>query len=150
MYLGSCLAPFKIMGHAPEVTYLIWPKNWATLCMDVFSIMCLFPTGCAEDILHYSQALSVSYVEILDYYHVPGHAVLHCGRHRHGARATTSGHRMNLLLWCRSAVFRELKKYQKDFSSWCAVCQHEKKERQRVAVATTKLELLKRDGNPAP
>ncbi|CBI26951.3 hypothetical protein AAG906_031821 [Vitis piasezkii] len=88
--------------------------------------------------------------EILDYYHVPGHAVLHCGRHRHGARATTSGHRMNLLLWCRSAVFRELKKYQKDFSSWCAVCQHEKKERQRVAVATTKLELLKRDGNPAP
>ncbi|RVW16963.1 putative PKHD-type hydroxylase [Vitis vinifera] len=129
MYLGSCLAPFKIMGHAPEVTYLIWPKNWATLCMDVFSIMCL---------------------EILDYYHVPGHAVLHCGRHRHGARATTSGHRMNLLLWCRSAVFRELKKYQKDFSSWCAVCQHEKKERQRVAVATTKLELLKRDGNPAP
>lgn len=41
MYLGSCLAPFKIMGHAPEVTYLIWPKNWATLCMDVFSIMCL-------------------------------------------------------------------------------------------------------------
>jgi hypothetical protein len=27
--------------------------------------------------------------------------VLHLGRHRHGVRATTSGHRINLLLWCR-------------------------------------------------
>ncbi|XP_073108683.1 2-oxoglutarate and iron-dependent oxygenase domain-containing protein CP2 isoform X2 [Elaeis guineensis] len=40
--------------------------------------------------------------EILDYSHVPGQAILHRGRHRHGARATTSGHRINLLLWCRS------------------------------------------------
>lgn len=39
--------------------------------------------------------------EIFDYSHVPGRAVLHRGRHRHGARATTSGHRINLLLWCR-------------------------------------------------
>ncbi|KAL8463427.1 hypothetical protein ACS0TY_034180 [Phlomoides rotata] len=39
--------------------------------------------------------------EIYDYTHVPGQAVLHRGRHRHGARATTSGSRINLLLWCR-------------------------------------------------
>jgi hypothetical protein len=39
--------------------------------------------------------------EIFDYSHVPGGAVLHLGRHRHGVRATTSGHRINLLLWCR-------------------------------------------------
>ncbi|KAI5562202.1 hypothetical protein BDE02_15G038300 [Populus trichocarpa] len=39
--------------------------------------------------------------EIFDYSHIPGRAVLHLGRHRHGARATTSGHRINLLLWCR-------------------------------------------------
>uniref|UniRef100_A0A6V7QVB9 Fe2OG dioxygenase domain-containing protein n=1 Tax=Ananas comosus var. bracteatus TaxID=296719 RepID=A0A6V7QVB9_ANACO len=58
--------------------------------------------------------------EILEYSHVPGQAVLHRGRHRHGARATTSGHRINLLLWCRSSVFREMKKYQKDFSTWLA------------------------------
>ncbi|KAL6319250.1 hypothetical protein AAG906_013924 [Vitis piasezkii] len=51
--------------------------------------------------------------EIFDYSHVPGKAVLHRGRHRHGARATTAGHRINLLLWCRSSVFREMKKYQK-------------------------------------
>ncbi|KAL6982424.1 2-oxoglutarate and iron-dependent oxygenase domain-containing protein cp2 [Sarracenia purpurea var. burkii] len=87
--------------------------------------------------------------EIFDYAHVPGRAILHRGRHRHGARATTSGHRINLLLWCRSSVFRELRKYQKDFSSWCGECQREKKDRQRQSVAATKLELLKREGEAA-
>ncbi|KAF2579782.1 hypothetical protein F2Q68_00003119 [Brassica cretica] len=66
--------------------------------------------------------------EIYDYSHVPGQAVLHRGRHRHGARATTSGHRVNMLLWCRSSVFRELKSHQKEFSSWCGECFCEKKE----------------------
>ncbi|GLT91888.1 hypothetical protein SLE2022_097500 [Rubroshorea leprosula] len=88
--------------------------------------------------------------EILDYSHVPGHAVLHRGRHRHGARATVSGRRVNLLLWCRSSVFRELRKYQKDFSSWCGECQREKIERQQNSIAATKEELLKREGKPAP
>ncbi|XP_065040072.1 2-oxoglutarate and iron-dependent oxygenase domain-containing protein CP2-like [Musa acuminata AAA Group] len=81
--------------------------------------------------------------EILDYSHVPGQAVLHRGRHRHGARPTTSGHRINMLLWCRSSVFREMKKYQKDFSSWCGECQREKKERQRQSLAATKMAFLK-------
>lgn len=83
--------------------------------------------------------------EIFDYTHAPGRAVLHRGRHRHGARATTSGHRINLLLWCRSSVFREMKKYQKDFSSWCGECLREKKERQRASLAATKWELLRRE-----
>lgn len=83
--------------------------------------------------------------EILDYGHVPGHAILHCGRHRHGARATTSGNRMNLLLWCRSSIFRELRKYQKDFSTWCSECQREKRERLRHHAAAIKSELLKRE-----
>ncbi|KAM1214428.1 hypothetical protein ACFX2I_010970 [Malus domestica] len=87
--------------------------------------------------------------EIFDYTHVPGRAILHHGRHRHGARATTSGHRVNLLLWCRSSVFRELKKYQKDFSKWCGECKREKKKRQRQSIAATKLEILKRDGQTA-
>lgn len=39
--------------------------------------------------------------EMYDYTHIPGQAVLHRGRHRHGARATSSGLRINLLLWCR-------------------------------------------------
>ena len=39
--------------------------------------------------------------EIFDYSHVPGQAILHHGRHRHGARATTDGNRINLVLWCR-------------------------------------------------
>ncbi|XP_077243992.1 2-oxoglutarate and iron-dependent oxygenase domain-containing protein CP2-like [Tasmannia lanceolata] len=84
--------------------------------------------------------------EILDYSHVPGQAVLHRGRHRHGARPTTTGHRINLLLWCRSSIFRELKKYQKDFSSWCGECKREKKERQRNSIAANKLEFLRREG----
>ncbi|KAK4567626.1 hypothetical protein RGQ29_003403 [Quercus rubra] len=89
---------------------------------------------------------SQSEQEIFDYSHVPGRAVLHRGRHRHGARATTSGHRINLLLWCRSSVFREMKKYQKDFSSWCGECFREKKERQRLSIAATKSELLRKEG----
>lgn len=84
--------------------------------------------------------------EILDYSHTPGRAVLHRGRHRHGARPTTSGHRINLLLWCRSSVFREMKKYQKDFSGWCGECQREKKERQRQSVAATKMAFLRSEG----
>ncbi|GMI89848.1 CUPULIFORMIS2 [Hibiscus trionum] len=87
--------------------------------------------------------------EVLDYSHVPGRAVLHRGRHRHGARATTTGHRVNLLLWCRSSVFRELRKYQKDLSSWCGECQREKKERQSLSISTTKQELLKKEAKAA-
>ncbi|VAH76722.1 unnamed protein product [Triticum turgidum subsp. durum] len=76
--------------------------------------------------------------EMYDYSHVPGRAVLHRGRHRHGARPTSSGLRMNLLLWCRSSVFREMKKYQMGFSSWCGECQREKRERQIQCVKATK------------
>ncbi len=42
--------------------------------------------------------------EVLEYSHVPGHAILHAGRHRHGAKAITSGQRTNLILWCRRWV----------------------------------------------
>ncbi|KAI4369023.1 hypothetical protein MLD38_017516 [Melastoma candidum] len=83
--------------------------------------------------------------EILDYCHVPGYAVLHRGRHRHGARATTSGRRVNLILWCRSSVFKEMKKYQTDFSRWCGECQRTKRARHKLSIATTKLELMKRE-----
>ncbi|KAF7808823.1 putative PKHD-type hydroxylase [Senna tora] len=76
--------------------------------------------------------------EIFDYCHVPGHAVLHNGRHRHGARATTSGQRINLIIWCRSTVFREMKKYLRDSSSWCGECRRQKKERERLSIAATK------------
>ncbi|GJT51004.1 hypothetical protein Tco_0977161 [Tanacetum coccineum] len=35
------------------------------------------------------------------YSHSVGRAIIHRGRHRHGAIATTSGNRINLLPWCR-------------------------------------------------
>ncbi|EPS65631.1 hypothetical protein M569_09146, partial [Genlisea aurea] len=82
--------------------------------------------------------------ELYDYDQSPGFAVLHRGRHRHGARTITSGNRISLLLWCRSSAFRELRKYQKDFSGWCPECMREKKERQHQSVSSTKLELLRR------
>ncbi|KFK44383.1 hypothetical protein AALP_AA1G250200 [Arabis alpina] len=81
--------------------------------------------------------------EVFDYPHVPGRAILHRGRHRHGARATTSGHRVNLILWCRSSTFREMKNYQKDFSSWCGECKFEKQGRQQASIKATK-EILER------
>lgn len=37
-----------------------------------------------------------------------------------------------------SSIFREMKRYQKDFSSWCAECSREKKERQRLSIAAAK------------
>ncbi|CAN8269121.1 unnamed protein product [Cochlearia groenlandica] len=81
--------------------------------------------------------------EIFDYCHVPGQAVLHRGRLRHGARATTSGHRINMLLWCRSSVFRELKIHQKEFSSWCGECFCEKKEEKRRSSDAIRKKLFK-------
>ncbi|KAI3717535.1 hypothetical protein L1987_69222 [Smallanthus sonchifolius] len=87
--------------------------------------------------------------EIFDYSHVPGHAIIHRGRHRHGARATTAGQRINLLLWCRSSVFRELRKHQKGFVSWCGECQRERRERLHQAVTAKKMELFRGQGEAA-
>ncbi|XP_076908798.1 2-oxoglutarate and iron-dependent oxygenase domain-containing protein CP2-like isoform X2 [Bidens hawaiensis] len=87
--------------------------------------------------------------EIFDYSHFPGHAVIHRGRHRHGARATTAGQRINLLLWCRSSVFRELRKHQKGFVSWCGECQRERRERLYQAVNAKKVELFRGQGEGA-
>ncbi|KAG7577702.1 Prolyl 4-hydroxylase alpha subunit [Arabidopsis thaliana x Arabidopsis arenosa] len=81
--------------------------------------------------------------EIFDYDHIPGQAVLHRGRHRHGARATTSGHRVNMLLWCRSSVFRELKSHQKEFSSWCGECFCEKRDEKVRSIDALRKKLFK-------
>ncbi|KAJ0447661.1 putative oxoglutarate/iron-dependent dioxygenase [Helianthus annuus] len=81
--------------------------------------------------------------EIFDYSHVPGHAIIHRGRHRRGARPTTAGQRVNLLLWCRSSVFRELRKHQTDFVSWCGECQQKMRERVHQAVTAKRVELFR-------
>ncbi|KFK39158.1 hypothetical protein AALP_AA3G207800 [Arabis alpina] len=81
--------------------------------------------------------------ESFDYCHIPGQAVLHRGRHRHGARATTAGHRVNMLLWCRSSVFRELKTHQKEFSSWCGECFCEKQEAKGRSIDALRKKLFK-------
>jgi len=40
-------------------------------------------------------------------HHQPGVGVLHLGRHRHLAQQITSGERHNLIIWCRSSLFRQ-------------------------------------------
>ncbi|KAI5083192.1 hypothetical protein GOP47_0002935 [Adiantum capillus-veneris] len=45
-------------------------------------------------------------LEMAEYKHVPGRALLHLGKHRHGARPVLKGKRANLVLWCRSSKFR--------------------------------------------
>lgn len=62
-----------------------------TVLLRFLSVKCSFT----------SLLLNALVQESFDYDHLPGHAVLHRGRHRHGARATTSGHRANLIMWCR-------------------------------------------------
>ncbi|VVB00868.1 unnamed protein product [Arabis nemorensis] len=81
--------------------------------------------------------------ETFDYSHIPGQAILHRGRHRHGARATISGHRVNMILWCRSSIFREMKTYQKGFPNWCGECSREKKETQMQTLAAKRKELIR-------
>lgn len=46
-------------------------------------------------------------LEMAEYKHVPGRALLHLGKHRHGAHAVVKGKRANLVIWCRSSQFRE-------------------------------------------
>jgi hypothetical protein len=43
----------------------------------------------------------------LEVHHAPGVALLHAGQHLHGTRQLTSGHRVNMILWLRSASFRQ-------------------------------------------
>eukprot|EP00252_Welwitschia_mirabilis_P025335 TRINITY_DN7870_c0_g1_i1.p1 TRINITY_DN7870_c0_g1~~TRINITY_DN7870_c0_g1_i1.p1 ORF type:complete len:390 (-),score=65.17 TRINITY_DN7870_c0_g1_i1:352-1521(-) len=83
--------------------------------------------------------------EIFEYANVPGHAILHAGRHRHGAKAIISGHRINLILWCRSSMFRELKRHKSEFTGWCGECLHQKQERQKALFTARKQELLQKN-----
>jgi hypothetical protein len=53
---------------------------------------------------------------------------------------------LKLIVPVHSSVFREMKKYQKDFSGWCGECKREKKERQIHAVKATKLAFLRGAG----
>lgn len=42
-----------------------------------------------------------------EYDHVVGRSIIHDGKHRHGALELESGHRINLINWCRSSKYRE-------------------------------------------
>jgi hypothetical protein len=52
--------------------------------------------------------------------HIPGRALLHRGRHRHGAHPITGGERYNLILWCNSSTYdgRHGKSHDRAFCGW--------------------------------
>jgi len=52
------------------------------------------------------------------YEHVPGRALLHAGKHRHGARPIRNGQRVNLIIWCRSPAVRAMARTG-TCPSWC-------------------------------
>jgi len=56
--------------------------------------------------------------EDFEFLHVPGKAILHIGKHRHGAKAIKSGERYNLIVWFTSKTLRA-----KHYSGQCA-CHH--------------------------
>jgi hypothetical protein len=58
--------------------------------------------------------------EEFDIVHVPGRAILHRGRHRHGAHPITGGERYNLILWCNSSRYdgRHDKQHDPAFCGW--------------------------------
>ncbi|CAL9218150.1 unnamed protein product [Arabidopsis halleri] len=78
--------------------------------------------------------------ELFDYCHIPGQAILHRGCHGHGARATTSGRRANMILWCQNSLFREMQTYEPEFSDWCGQCVHEMKENKSQILAVKRKE----------
>lgn len=57
----------------------------------------------------------------VDVAHRPGVAVLHAGKHRHGSRVLRRGRRRNLIVWCRSPVYRAWERDQSRDAcpAWC-------------------------------
>jgi len=49
---------------------------------------------------------STTHDENFEYVHSPGKAILHQGKHCHGANPITMGERYNLIVWCKSQTYR--------------------------------------------
>nr|CAB3502337.1 unnamed protein product [Digitaria exilis] len=73
---------------------------------------------------------------VLELHHLDSESICFCGAG--GIHAFPS----SILL----SVFREMKKYQKDFPSWCGECQRGKRERQSQCVKATKMAFLRGSG----
>jgi len=53
----------------------------------------------------------------IEYWHRLGHAVIHSGRHRHGAEDITNGERINLIIWSYSQNYRRSPAYKKAYQA---------------------------------
>lgn len=63
--------------------------------------------------------------EAVEVEHRVGHGLLHLGAHRHLAKPITDGARSNLILWCRSSVFRQSLRHG-ECPDWCGVSRQAK------------------------
>merc|ERR1711924_561417 len=68
------------------------------------------------------------------YKHRRGTAVIHAGRHRHGADHLESGERYNLIVWCRSSSFRS----RPDFESVNTAQHRDELKADQVCVSISK------------
>lgn len=72
-------------------------------------------------------------LEVAEYKHIPGRALLHLGKLRHGARPVLKGIRANLILWCRSSQFRDNTPPMFVCPPWCnATDKHKTTRRKNV------------------
>jgi len=62
--------------------------------------------------------------EDFEFMHKPGQAILHVGKHRHLAKRIISGHRMNLILWCRNSGFSERALKRGASTAFTSACTH--------------------------
>ncbi|KAI7739246.1 hypothetical protein M8C21_004443, partial [Ambrosia artemisiifolia] len=72
---------------------------------------------------------------------IPGQAIIHRGCQRNGAKPTKFGNRYNLLMWCKSSVYRELQKHEKGYKDFCEECQRQRSAKRLEWVAAKKKEL---------
>ena len=69
--------------------------------------------------------------EDFEYAHVPGVAILHAGKHRHGVHPLRRGRRRNLILWCRSTSYRAALPRAAHCTDWCGVVERRAEHERR-------------------
>ncbi len=58
--------------------------------------------------------------EVFEYDHVPGTALLHAGKQRHGVHSLRWGLRKNLIVWCSSSTYRAEREQRLACPDWCS------------------------------
>jgi hypothetical protein len=72
------------------------------------------------------------------YQNVPGMAIIHAGKNRHGVLPIEAGHRVNLIVWCRSSEYRRLQHECECLHYiYCSICQSQPEEEKNSSTIST-------------